>query len=104
MQFFENHHGGSLFSGYLKKTTLLAGFGGMDDLQKSRKAETLWNGLSMNETDPSTTNGWILQFSSDWHCTSLKNTAVNLHFSHFYGRHLFNMHVLQCTKTHIVFT
>ena len=25
---------------------------------------------------PSTTNGWISRFSQDWHCTSLKKTAV----------------------------
>ena len=34
------------------KNPLLGGFGGVDDLYKDRKAETLRNGLSMSETDP----------------------------------------------------
>ena len=30
----------------------------------------------MSETDHLNPNGWILRFSRDWHCTSLKKTAV----------------------------
>ena len=39
--------------------------------------DDLWNGLSLSETDPLTTNNWISRFSCGWHCISFKKiTAV----------------------------
>ena len=44
--------------------------------KKAAMAKTLRNGLIMSEMGLPITNGWILRFSWDWHCTSFKKTVI----------------------------
>ena len=64
----------------------MGGLGAWMTFKKAEMAKSLRNGLSMIETNPSTTIGWILRFSWGWHYTSLKKTAVK--------------HIFLCFKWH----
>ena len=58
----------------------MGGLGAWMTFKKAKMVKSLRNGLSMIETNPSTTIGWILRFSWGWHCTSFKKTAVKNFF------------------------
>ena len=60
---------------YLKKPSF-GGFWGRGWPLKSLKwTKPLGMGWVWLKRNPSTTNGWILWFSWDWHCTSFKKTC-----------------------------
>ena len=73
---YQHRYVGSYYLEVPDSPPLLGVLGVWMTFKKAAMAKTLRNGLIMSEMGLPITNGWILRFSWDWHCTSFKKTTV----------------------------